>query len=314
VSRVVETLPPALAGERLDRVVALLADVSRREANDLIASGAVTVNGDRPDKPSARVATGDVLALDVPEAPAGPVADPSVAFTVIHEDAEVIVVDKPGDLVVHPGSGVTDRTLVNGLLARYPELATVGQEGRPGIVHRLDRGTSGLMMVARTARAYDSLVHQLAARTVSRRYLTLVEGLVESDEGLIDAPLGRSPRRATVRAVVADGRPARTRYRVERRYPGHDRTFLECRLETGRTHQIRAHLSAIGHPVVADTRYGAGPAPGLDRPFLHAASLGFRHPTTGQPVELASDLPEDLRMVLDELDQGPGATAGSAAR
>jgi 23S rRNA pseudouridine1911/1915/1917 synthase len=157
-------------------------------------------------------------------------------------------------------------------------------------------------MVARTERAYDSLVAQLAARTVSRRYLTVVEGIVEADEGLIDAPLGRSPRRATRRAVVPDGRPARTRYRVERRSKATNRTYLECRLETGRTHQIRAHMGAIGHPVLGDVQYDAAPVPELDRPFLHAAALAFTHPVTGQSIELSSALPSDLQAVLDAMD------------
>lgn len=307
MTRLVETLPAALDGERLDRVVALLGDVSRREATELIAAGGVTIGGRLPDKPSVRVSEGDEVSIEVPEPGPGLVADASVPVAVVHEDDQVIVVDKPPDLVVHPGSGVPDGTLVNGLLARYPEIAGVGQEGRPGIVHRLDRGTSGLLMVARTQAAYDDLVAQLAARTVSRRYLTVVEGLVESDEGLIDAPLGRSTRRATRRAVVADGRPARTRYRVERRFPEADRTLLRCRLETGRTHQIRAHLAAIDHPVLADVQYGAAPVPGLDRPFLHAESLAFRHPGRGEVVEFSSPLPGDLRAALDRMGDG-GAT------
>lgn len=310
--RLSETLPGALDGERLDRVVALLADLSRREATELIKGGGVTVNGRPVLKPAARLVADDEVALDRPQRDDALVADPDVVFEVVHEDDEVIVVDKPAHLVVHPGSGVTGKTLVNGLLDRYPELAGIGQVDRPGIVHRLDRGTSGLLMVARTARAYDDLVAQLAARTVSRRYLTVVEGLVESDEGLIDAPLGRSPRRVTRRAVVADGRPARTRYRVNRRFPGPQRTFLECRLETGRTHQIRAHLSAIGHPVLADTQYDAAPVAGLDRPFLHAVSLSFLHPVTGRSIEHHAELPADLQAVLDVLAAAPGPSEAAA--
>lgn len=314
MTRLVETLPTALEGERLDRVVALLADVSRREATELIAAGAVTLDGRRPDKPSVRLSAGDEVAIEVPERPVGPEPDRGVAFDVVYEDDQVVVVDKPPHLVVHPGSGVPDGTLVNGLLARYPELADVGQDGRPGIVHRLDRGTSGLLMVARTPHAYDELVAQLSARTVSRRYLTVVEGAVESDEGLIDAPLGRSARRSTRRAVVADGRPSRTRYEVLERYVEADATLLRCRLETGRTHQIRVHLAAIGHPVLSDVPYGATPVPGLDRPFLHAESLSFRHPSADRIVELRSPLPDDLRAALDRLvsgDRPGGAGTGS---
>lgn len=314
--RLTEVLPGALDGERLDRVVALLADLSRREATEIIRAGGVTVNGRPVLKPATRLEVDDEVALDRPERDERLEADPGVAFEVVHEDDDVLVVDKPAHLVVHPGSGVTEKTLVNGLLARYPELAGIGQPDRPGIVHRLDRGTSGLLMVARTAKAYEDLVAQLAARTVSRRYLAVVEGLVESDEGLIDAPLGRSPRRVTRRAVVADGRPARTRYRVDRRFLGPRRTYLECRLETGRTHQIRAHLSAIGHPVLADIQYDAAPVPELDRPFLHAAALSFLHPVTGRTVDHRSELPGDLQAVLDALvaapdpDTDPGPARG----
>lgn len=300
--RLVEEVPGPLEGERLDRVVALLADVSRREATELIRAGEVEVNGRAVDKPSTRLVLDDRVAVVVTARSNELAVDPDVEFVVVHEDDDVIVVDKPAHLVVHPGSGVETGTLANGLLARFPEVVAVGQPERPGIVHRLDRGTSGLLMVARNELAYDDLVAQLAARTVTRRYLALVEGLVEADEGLIDAPLGRSSRNATRRAVVADGRPARTRYRVERRYPTTDRTLLECRLETGRTHQIRAHLTAIDHPVVADTAYGARPADGLDRPFLHAASLGFRHPRSGRELAFDADLPADLAAVLAALD------------
>jgi len=213
----------------------------------------------------------------------------------------VLVVDKQAHLVVHPGSGVRGATLVNGLLAMVPEIESVGEPDRPGIVHRLDKGTSGLLMVARTDLAYESLVRQLAMRTVLRVYQSVVHGLVEAESGLIDAPLGRSPRDATRRAVVADGRPARTRYEVLDRLSGADCSVVACRLETGRTHQIRAHLSAIGHPVVGDDRYGGRAVAGLDRPFLHAAELGFEHPDSGELLQFASALPADLSSTLEQL-------------
>jgi 23S rRNA pseudouridine1911/1915/1917 synthase len=227
---------------------------------------------------------------------------------VVHEDAEVIVIDKPAGLVVHPGAGHADGTLVNGLLARFPELAAVGDPARPGIVHRLDAGTSGLLVVARTPPAYASLTAQLGERSVERAYDTLVAGRVENDEGVVDAPIGRSTREPTRMAVRADGRAARTRYLVVSRWTEPQAVSrLECRLETGRTHQIRVHLAAIGHPVVGDVRYGGGrSALPLDRPFLHAARLRFRHPGTGEPVAFASSLPPDLQAVLDRL--GPPVT------
>lgn len=306
-TRLVETLPAALDGERIDRVISLLADISRRQAVELLADGRATVNGERPDKPSSRVAAGDEVVIDVPATDSSLQPDPTVAFDIVHVDDQVIVVDKPPDLVVHPGAGVVDATLVNGLLHHHPELAEVGEPDRPGIVHRLDRGTSGLLMVARTELAYHHLVAQLAERTVHRRYLALAEGLVESDEGLIDAPLGRSPGRSgrsMRRAVVADGRPARTRYRVEQRLTGAELTLLSCRLETGRTHQIRIHLAAIGHPVVGDVQYGAKAA-GMGRPFLHATELAFVHPTSGETLRFQSDLPDDLTAALERLSSTP---------
>lgn len=296
-----ETIPSALGGERIDRVVAIVADVSRSRAVALIDAGAVLIDGVRPEKASVRVEADTTVAITVPELEQTMRAEPDVRFEVVYDDADVIIVDKPSDLVVHPGSGVQGATLVNGLLARFPELIDVGEEDRPGIVHRLDRGTSGLLMVARTESAYRSLVDQLAARTVSRVYRTVVDGLLESESGLIDAPLGRSPRDATRRAVVADGRPARTRYEVIERLPGAERSLLECRLETGRTHQIRAHLAAIDHPVTGDERYRGSAVDGLTRPFLHAAHLGLDHPEDGRRLTFDSPLPADLRQVLERL-------------
>ena len=219
----------------------------------------------------------------------------------VHVDAEVIVVDKPAGLVVHPGSGVGGGTLVNALLARYPDLAGVGDPERPGVVHRLDRGTSGLMVVARTPAAYESLVAQLADHRVARVYEALVHGTVEAAAGLVDAPIGRSSHDPTRRAVRHDGRPARTRYEAAARFTGPvPATLLRCRLETGRTHQIRVHLQAIGHPVVGDDRYGGRVPPGvaLARPFLHAAELGFDHPDGRGRVAFEAQLPADLAAVL----------------
>lgn len=296
---ITETIPDALAGERIDRVVSIVADVSRRQAVELIAEGSVLLDEQVPEKPSIRVEIDSVVTVDVVEQESGVKADPEVGFEIVHVDDHVIVVDKPAHLVVHPGSGIKQGTLANGLLARFPEIEQVGEADRPGIVHRLDKGTSGLLMVARTDLAYESLVLQLAKRTVNRLYAAVVIGLVEAEGGLIDAPLGRSPRDATRRAVVADGRPARTRYEVITRFAEVDCTHVECRLETGRTHQIRAHFAAIGHSVVGDERYGGGTHPGLDRPFLHAAQLGFTHPDSDQELHFESPLPDDLRLALE---------------
>jgi 23S rRNA pseudouridine1911/1915/1917 synthase len=213
------------------------------------------------------------------------------------------VIDKPPGLVVHPGAGNPDRTLVNGLLARFPDIAEVGQFGRPGIVHRLDVGTSGLLVVARTQTAYDMLVGALSSRDVGRTYRTLVWGFPANPIGVIDAPIGRDHRDPMKMAVVVDGKPARTRYHVLRRYRDvADVAEVECRLETGRTHQIRVHLAAIGHPVVGDGTYGGG-RPGVDtpRPVLHAAMLSFTHPTSGEEMSFSAPLPPDLAAVIASL-------------
>jgi 23S rRNA pseudouridine1911/1915/1917 synthase len=294
-------VPDALAGERLDRIVALEADLTRNAASALVSSGAVTVNGNVVTKGSARVATGDVIAATL-EAPVDDslVAEPGVAFDVVYEDADIVVVDKPAGLVVHPGAGRDTGTLVHGLLARYPEIASVGERARPGIVHRLDSGTSGLMIVARTEAARTALVEMLSAREVSRQYRALVWGEIAAEEGLIDAPIGRSERERTKMAITADGREARTRFVVLERFSlPVPLTLLECHLETGRTHQIRVHLASIKHPVVGDTRYGrARPAVACDRPFLHAERLAFSHPISGAEMVFESALPRDLVAVL----------------
>ncbi|MGO9028497.1 MAG: RluA family pseudouridine synthase [Acidimicrobiales bacterium] len=305
-------VPPSLDGVRVDRAVALLADVSRSVVDTLVSGGRVQVEGETVNARSRPLRQGELLTVQLdderPVPPPGP--DPSVVFEVVHADTEVIVVDKPAGLVVHPGAGHPDGTLVNGILARFPEVAALADEdgvdpGRPGIVHRLDRGTSGLLVVARTPGAYRSLVNQLGARTVSRRYRALVIGAVESEVGVVDAPVGRSLSSPTRMSVSRKGKEARTRYRVERRFgqpvPS---TLLEASLETGRTHQIRVHLAAIGHPVVGDEVYGRGrwlPGSTLDRPFLHAFSLAFDHPGTGERVEWTSPLPPDLAGELARL-------------
>lgn len=299
-------VPAALEGERVDRVVAMLADVSRRLAVELVSEGRVRLDGEVPEKASVRVSAGSVIWIDPrPDSP-GVEPDPSVVVEVVHEDESVLVIDKGADQVVHPGAGAPMATLVQGLLARYPELASVGDPARPGIVHRLDKGTSGLLVVARTQQAYELLVGQLSARSVLRRYQALVWGRVDNSEGIVDAPIGRSNRDPTRMAVLADGRPARTHYRVEQRFAAPVCTLLQCRLETGRTHQVRVHLAAIGRPVVGDDRYGpggrglelGGQPRYLDRLFLHAHTLGFEHPGTGEWVEFERPLPSALGDLL----------------
>jgi 23S rRNA pseudouridine1911/1915/1917 synthase len=294
-------VPGTLAGERLDRAVALLTGWSRADVADLVEREQVLVNG-RAVAKSRRLVEGEVVELLGEPTPVGLPQPEAMPLVVVHEDPDVVVIDKPAGLVVHAGAGHPDGTLVNGLLARYPEIATVGDPARPGIVHRLDAHTSGLLVVARSAAAYDALVAALGARIVDRGYRALVWGIPDATSGLVDAPIGRSVRRPPRMAVREGGRPARTRYEIEQPFPAAGVSLLRCRLETGRTHQIRVHLSAIGHPVVGDAAYGGiRAAITLDRPFLHAASLGFEHPTTGEALAFTSDLPPELTDVLARL-------------
>jgi 23S rRNA pseudouridine1911/1915/1917 synthase len=302
-------VPATLDGERVDRAVSLLTGWPRAAVQTLLDGRHLLVDG-KPVPKSHRLREGAVVELlgaPAVEAPPGP--DGGVVVDVRYEDADVVVVAKPADLVVHPGAGHASGTLVNGLLARYPEIAGVGDPMRPGIVHRLDRDTSGLLVVARSARAYDALVEQLGAREVARHYVALVWGHPASRRGVIDAPIGRSESRRTRMAVRDDGKPARTEYEVRTAFDDPVCALVDCRLETGRTHQIRVHLAAIGHPVVGDRTYGgARQSIPLDRPFLHAAHLAFTHPVTHEPMAFDDPLPRELRGVLDELG-GPAGLA-----
>jgi 23S rRNA pseudouridine1911/1915/1917 synthase len=315
-------VPEALDGVRADRAVALLADLARSAVERAVDAGLVLVNGEPVRARSQRLRAGDRLTLPAgPEPPAELAPDPGVAVPVVHADADVVVVDKPAGLVVHPGAGHVQGTLIQGLLARFPELADLAAEAgtdptRPGIVHRLDRGTSGLLVVARTPAAYRSLVAQLAERTVSRRYLALVHGHVEAPTGVVDAPIGRSARTPTRMTVSDRGRPARTRYRViERLGTGSTAvTLLEAELETGRTHQVRVHFAAIGHPVVGDEAYRGSGRRGVSsllRQFLHAGRLAFTHPASGRLATFEAPLPPEL---VDELRrQGAADPSGGLA-
>jgi 23S rRNA pseudouridine1911/1915/1917 synthase len=279
-----ETIPAALDGERLDRVVAIITAASRADAALLVTAGGASVDGVVVTTGKVRLREGQHVVVDpsllpVPELPS---ADATVDFTVVFADAHVVVIDKPAGLVVHPGAGRSEGTLVNGLLARFPEMADVGEPHRPGIVHRLDVGTSGLMVAARSQDAYHALVGALSEHRVERTYRTLVWGCPASPVGVID------------------GKPARTHYRVLHRFRDHGEIAeVRCRLETGRTHQIRVHLAAIGHPVVGDATYG-GTRTALvtQRPMLHAEALAFEHPVDGTRLEFTSELPDDMRAVL----------------
>lgn len=305
-------VPDSLDGERVDRLVAMLTGCSRAEAAALVTSGNVEVGGRVITRSAHRVHTGEVVSLlaDPVQPPLEVTADADVDFGVLYVDDDIIVIDKPAGLVVHPGPGHKGGTLVHGLLAKFPELSPsggepVGQPERPGLVHRLDRGTSGLLVVARNAHAYQDLVAQLTDHSVERVYTGLVWGHPRHASGMIDAPIGRSRRDPLKMTVAEDGRPARTRYRVDETYENPaPASLLTCWLETGRTHQIRVHLSSIGHPVVGDNRYG-GDRRGISsaRPVLHARRLSFRHPGTGEQVEFESPFPADLAAVIAKMSK-----------
>ena len=299
-------VPAALVGERVDRIVALLTGCTRAEAAALIASGAVRVDDAVVAKGSIRVEEGAVLDIDAAPEPRTSViaADPAVAVDVVYEDADVVVVNKPAGLVVHPGAGNQTGTLVHGLLARYPEIASVGDADRPGIVHRIDKDTSGLLLVARSAEGYAGLSQQVGTHEIVRRYLALVWGHLDAPRGLIDAPIGRSMQAPTRMAVSARGREARTTYEVVDRFDDPvDVTLLRCALDTGRTHQIRVHLETIGHPVVGDRRYGGHRPPftAMTRFFLHAEHLELEHPVTGASLAFDAPVPPELEDVLSQL-------------
>ena len=294
-------VPSGLAGDRVDRAVAFHTGWSRSEVQALVDAGKVTVDG-RVVAKSRRLDEGETVEITGEPAPDALPEAEAIELDIVHEDADVVVVLKPAGLVVHPGAGVDHGTLVNALLHRYPEIAEVGDPQRPGIVHRLDRDTSGLLLVARSDRAYESLVDQLASRSVERCYDALCWGTLASPRGKIDAPIGRSQTRRTRMAVREDGREARTWYELRDQWRRPGVSLLECRLETGRTHQIRVHLSAIGHPVVGDATYG-GYRESIDlrRPFLHARLVGFEHPADGRALRFERAMPGELTDVLAAL-------------
>ena len=288
------------AGVRLDAFLSADGALTRSQAARLIAEGRVRVNG-KPAAKSARLSGGETVTVDVPQLRETAMPPQDIPLDVVYEDDDVIVVNKPTGLVVHPAPGHPDGTLVNALLHHCGDsLSGIGGEKRPGIVHRIDRDTSGLIIAAKNDAAHLALSAQLKDHSLSRTYECLVTGNMKQDSGTVNAPIGRSSADRKKMAVVPTGRRAVTHWEVVARYPGV--THLRCRLETGRTHQIRVHMAYIGHPILGDTVYGAKkPVPGLTGQCLHAAGLRFVHPRTGEPVELHCPLPPEFTAMLQKL-------------
>lgn len=302
-------VPGALDGVRIDRALAILTGLSRSESSAVMDSGAVTLDGKVVVKSSVSLASGQHLTALLPAPDSGEVdPDPNVPVDVVVEQDDFIIVNKASNQVVHPGAGQREGTLVAGVLARYPEMIELVEMGlcdpyRPGVVHRLDKGTSGVLAFARTPEGFEGLSEQLADRSMERIYIGMVEGHVAEERGVVDAPIGRSSRTPTMMSVRSDGRPARTHYEVITRIEKpHAMTLLRLQLDTGRTHQIRVHLSTIGHPVVNDARYGHRRDRRLeeDRFFLHSQTLAFSHPITGERVSAKAPLPSDVLALVPE--------------
>jgi 23S rRNA pseudouridine1911/1915/1917 synthase len=291
------------AGERVDVVLAGLARVSRAQARRWVEAGCVELEGRTIARASRKVALGERLGAEPPE-PVDAVALPeAIALDIVFEDEDLVVVDKPAGLVVHPAPGHPAGTLVNALLHHCHELAGIGGVLRPGIVHRLDRGTSGILVVAKNDAAHQALSEQFRDHSIERRYLAIVRSSPGADSGRVDAPIGRHPRdRKRMSTTTRSGREAHTAWQVVERFPRSDRALLEVRPETGRTHQIRVHLASAGLPIVGDAVYGRGGGTprerSLGRPALHAASLAFNHPRSGERLRFEAPLPLDLAELL----------------
>jgi len=298
------TVQSTEVGLRLDRYLAShISDVSRTAIQRMITEGEVLING-RSSKPGYALRNGDTIQLYhmLPSLQISHVKPQSYPLEIIYEDRDLLIINKAAGMVVHPAPGHHEDTLVNALLAHYPQMQELQEHVRPGIVHRLDKDTSGLLIVAKNTHTQAALIEMMKQHAITKRYLALVEGNISLDHGSIDAPIGRNPRNRQQMAITAtSSREARTHFRVLERFARH--TLLLLELETGRTHQIRVHLKAIGHPVVGDIVYGSGHPrrePLLQRQFLHAYQLKFQHPTTGEAIELEAPLPEDLQTVLEQ--------------
>lgn len=285
---------------RLDKVCSeIFSDYSRSQIKQLLDGGNITVNG-KTEKAKYKVKSGDVIKLEEPETKTLELRPENIPLDIVYEDDDVIVINKPQGMVVHPAPGHDEHTLVNALLYHCP-LSTINGTFRPGIVHRIDKDTSGLLMVAKNDKAHRSLAKQLKDKTNIREYVALVHGRIAEDEGTINAPIGRSLKDRKKQAVVKDGRNAVTHFEVLKRY--RDYTFVKCILETGRTHQIRVHMKYIGHPLVGDPLYGPKKTIKGNGQFLHAGKLGFVHPTTEKLLIFEAPLPKIFQECLEKLDK-----------
>lgn len=285
---------------RLDKACSeIFSDYSRSQIKQLLDGGNITVNG-KTEKAKYKVKSGDVIRLEEPETKTLELRPENIPLDIVYEDDDVIVINKPQGMVVHPAPGHDDHTLVNALLYHCP-LSTINGTFRPGIVHRIDKDTSGLLMVAKNDKAHRSLAKQLKDKTNIREYVALVHGRIAEDEGTINAPIGRSLKDRKKQAVVKDGRNAVTHFEVLKRY--RDYTLVKCILETGRTHQIRVHMKYIGHPLVGDPLYGPKKTIKGNGQFLHAGKLGFVHPTTGKLLIFEAPLPKIFQECLEKLDK-----------
>lgn len=285
---------------RLDKACSeIFSDYSRSQIKQLLDGGNITVNG-KTEKAKYKVKLGDVIRLEEPETKTLELRPENIPLDIVYEDDDVIVINKPQGMVVHPAPGHDEHTLVNALLYHCP-LSTINGTFRPGIVHRIDKDTSGLLMVAKNDKAHRSLAKQLKDKTNIREYVALVHGRIAEDEGTINAPIGRSLKDRKKQAVVKDGRNAVTHFEVLKRY--RDYTLVKCILETGRTHQIRVHMKYIGHPLVGDPLYGPKKTIKGNGQFLHAGKLGFVHPTTGKLLIFEAPLPKIFQECLEKLDK-----------
>lgn len=299
MTQVSYTIEEQQQGERIDKAVSSIQNEwSRTQISNWITEGIVKVNGEAV-KAKYKVKAGDVVEIIVPEAEPLDVIAENLDLEIVYEDADVLVVNKPKGMVVHPAPGHLTGTLVNGLMYHCTDLSGINGIMRPGIVHRIDKDTSGLLMVAKNDKAHESLVEQLVNKTVTRKYTALVHGHIAHDKGTIDAPIGRDQKDRQKQSVVDKGKHAVTHFQVIERFG--DYTLVECRLETGRTHQIRVHMQYIGFPLVGDPKYGPRKTMDFGGQVLHAGVLGFTHPTTGEYMEFEAPLPVDYVQLLDEL-------------